>query len=252
MILSLFPGIGLLDMGFEDAGYCVVRGPDVLWGGDIRRFHPPTHAFEGVVGGPPCQAFSRLANMVKLNHAKNPEKYHLAENLIPEFERCVIEARPTWFLMENVPDAPNPEIPGFHIHTFLLNNRWIPDSTPQNRLRRFWFGHCERKIDLRQFIDYALLESHEFTYTVLASGTSKTLPVAMNSNGKPKRLLKNLGSTRSVSEMATLQGLPDDFLDDAPFTVAGKRRVIGNGVPVPMARAIARAIRLATEVCHAN
>lgn len=41
LILSLFPGIGLLDMAFEEEGFCVVRGPDLLWGGDIRRFHPP-------------------------------------------------------------------------------------------------------------------------------------------------------------------------------------------------------------------
>src|SRR2546430_12673163 len=37
---------------------CVVRGPDLLWGGDIRRFHPPAGKFDGVIGGPPCQLFS--------------------------------------------------------------------------------------------------------------------------------------------------------------------------------------------------
>ena len=33
LVLSLFPGIGLLDMAFEAEGFCVVRGPDLLWGG---------------------------------------------------------------------------------------------------------------------------------------------------------------------------------------------------------------------------
>lgn len=33
LILSLFPGIGLLDRAFEECGFCVVRGPDILWGG---------------------------------------------------------------------------------------------------------------------------------------------------------------------------------------------------------------------------
>jgi site-specific DNA-cytosine methylase len=28
LVLSLFPGIGLLDMAFEAHGFCVVRGPD--------------------------------------------------------------------------------------------------------------------------------------------------------------------------------------------------------------------------------
>jgi DNA (cytosine-5)-methyltransferase 1 len=65
LVLSLFPGIGLLDMAFEEAGFCVVRGPDVLFGGDIRRFHPLPGRFDGVIGGPPCQWFSRLAHMVR-------------------------------------------------------------------------------------------------------------------------------------------------------------------------------------------
>jgi DNA (cytosine-5)-methyltransferase 1 len=56
LVLSLFPGIGLLDMAFEQEGFCVVRGPDLLWGGDVKRFHPPAGKFDGVIGGPPCQA----------------------------------------------------------------------------------------------------------------------------------------------------------------------------------------------------
>ncbi len=43
----------------------------------------------------------------------------------------------------------------------------------------------------------------------------------------------------------SLQGLPDDFLADAPFTVAGKIHVIGNGVPLAMGRAVVRAVKLA-------
>jgi hypothetical protein len=32
-------------------------------------------------------------------------------------------------------------------------------------------------------------------------------------------------------------------LDKSPFTLAGKHKVVGNGVPLPMGRALARAIR---------
>ena len=46
-------------------------------------------------------------------------------------------------------------------------------------------------------------------------------------------------------EMLRLQGLPPDFLADAPFTVDGKRKLVANGVPLPMGRAIARAVRQA-------
>ena len=57
LVLSLFPGIGLLDRAFEDEGYCVVRGPDLIWGGDVHGFHPPMDTFDGIIGGPPCQCF---------------------------------------------------------------------------------------------------------------------------------------------------------------------------------------------------
>ncbi len=32
LVLSVFPGIDLLGRGFEAEGFCVVRGPDLLWG----------------------------------------------------------------------------------------------------------------------------------------------------------------------------------------------------------------------------
>lgn len=84
-VLSLFPGIGLLDQAFEEMGFCVVRGPDLLWGGDIHTFHPTQGYFQGIIGGPPCQAFSRLRYFVDYNG------YKTAPNLIPEYERCVRE-----------------------------------------------------------------------------------------------------------------------------------------------------------------
>ena len=95
LVLSLFPGIGLLDHAFELEGFCVVRGPDLLWGGDIKRFQPLAGRFDGVIGGPPCQVFSRLRHV-------NPKCGQKVGNLIPEFERCVCEASPSWFLMNRL------------------------------------------------------------------------------------------------------------------------------------------------------
>jgi len=34
LVLSIFPGIDILGKGFEEEGYCVVRGPDRL---GVRR-----------------------------------------------------------------------------------------------------------------------------------------------------------------------------------------------------------------------
>jgi len=83
LVLSIFPGIDILGRAFEEQGYCVVRGPDKLWGGDIKLFHPPEGVFEGVIGGPPCQEFSALRHVNK----DKPAKWG---NLIPEFERVVV------------------------------------------------------------------------------------------------------------------------------------------------------------------
>jgi hypothetical protein len=95
LILSIFPGIDLLGRAFEEVWpeACLVRGPDLIFGGDVRTFHPPAGVFDGVIGGPPCQAFSRLRHLVENNgHAVAPD-------LIPEFERVVSEAEPQWFLI---------------------------------------------------------------------------------------------------------------------------------------------------------
>lgn len=37
VLLSVFPGVDLLGMAFELEGYCVVRGPDLVWGVATRR-----------------------------------------------------------------------------------------------------------------------------------------------------------------------------------------------------------------------
>jgi DNA (cytosine-5)-methyltransferase 1 len=237
LVLSLFPGIGLLDMAFEEQGCCVVRGPDVLWGGDVKRFHPPSGRFDGAIGGPPCQAFSRLRHIVEANG------YQTAENLIPEFERCMREARPRWFLMENVPAAPEPQVNGYGLWSGILNNRDF--GGVQNRERRFSFGVRDAApVDLWRFIELDALHAAQWEPAVCASGGYR-VPGAFGGSGKLKRThARNLGyvNARTISEGLRLQGLDADFLDKAPFTASGKQRVIGNGVPLPLGRALAAAV----------
>lgn len=230
LVLSLFPGIGLLDMAFEEVGFCVVRGPDLLWGGDIRRFHPPAGRFEGVIGGPPCQAFSPLANL---------SGHH--ENLIPEFERVVTEAAPTWFLMENVRQAPVPLVAGYWVCERILNNRWTEDAPPQNRVRRFSFGtHDGRELHPR----FAALESvrWESALTAAHPGERRT-HFNRGTGGRLQRY-----TTKQALE---LQGLPPDFFDrfepECPLKDRGKLKLLANGVPLPLGRAVARAVLEATR-----
>lgn len=268
LVLSLFPGIGLLDKAFEEAGFCVVRGPDVLWGGDIRQFHPPAGKFEGVIGGPPCQCFSSLSHMVRQNGYE--PKFG---NLIPCFERCVTETEAKWFLMEEVPNAPTPQVYGYGIHSFILNNRQLGED--QNRTRRLSFGYRgSRKILL---LDVVVFESKNFEYAACGgshgeSGISREnrldtpaaeaarsrkrdIPIKIGGSGKLKASLRrasscvgqNIKSNDSFKTLCRLQGLPEDFLADSPLTVAGKCKAVGNGVPFAMGRALAKAVKEATE-----
>jgi DNA (cytosine-5)-methyltransferase 1 len=235
LVLSLFPGIGLLDRAFEEQGFCVVRGPDLLWGGDVKRFHPPAGKFDGVIGGPPCQFASALVHLVRANG------YKVAENLIPEYERCCGEAQPSWFLMENVEGAPPPNVPGYIVQDTMLRDVWVGGET--NRFRRFSFGTPAGR---RLQVETLALHRPDPELAVLASGGHREVPVAIGGSGKRKR--RHTGRHLSGDYFAKakrLQGLPPDFLDHAPFTVEGKIKVVGNGVPLAMGRAVAKAVQAA-------
>lgn len=229
LVLSLFPGIGLLDMAFEQEGFCVVRGPDLLWGGDVRRFHPPSGRFDGVIGGPPCQTHSTMKHLAMKGNGVPAGKHG---DQIPEFRRIIEEAEPAWFLMENVPAAYDPAPDGYAVTDKLINNRWFGQD--QNRRRRFWFGWrrdlCWNTSPFSK-VEFAALDSSKFEHAVLAG----------HGPAMGQRVRGITG--RAPSEMCRLQGLPENFTDEMPFTVHGKKKVIGNGVPLPMGRAIAKAIK---------
>lgn len=212
LILSLFPGIDLLGRGFEAEGFCVVRGPDLITGGDVRDFHPPAGRFDGVIAGPPCQDFSKARRT-------EPTGYGLA--MLAEFARVVTEARPTWFVMENVPSVPTIEIEGYKVQRFDLNA--LDCGLKQNRLRHFQYGDCRG-------------------YIILIHRTRRVTdaePCVTASEGKrPNR--------RTFGQFCELQGLPADF--DLPgWTRHAKYTAVGNGVPIPMARLIARSVTAAVE-----
>lgn len=84
---------------------------------------------------------------------------------------------------------------------------------------------------------------------MLAAGT-RHAQIRLNGGGKVKKRINKHGSTRrDVEESLRLQGLPEDFFDKkSPFTVAGQQLMIGNGVPLPMGRALAKAIARVTDI----
>jgi DNA (cytosine-5)-methyltransferase 1 len=247
LVLSLFPGIGLLDRAFEEDGFVVVRGPDVLWGGDIRNFHPPAGRFDGVIGGPPCQAFSQLAYIVKAM-GKQPK----FGNLIPEFERCVGEAAPDWFIMEEVPRAPLPKVVGYGVHTFSINNRQF--GATQNRVRRISFGSKGKKRILN--LDVVVFENEKYESAACGGHSGSLSRVDRRRVGKPGSIREyrtgtsclgeNYKTAWAFQELKRKQGLPEEF-DIPGFTVAAKCQAVGNGVPLPMGLAIAKGVKEAIE-----
>lgn len=244
LILSLFPGIGLLDMAFEEQGCCVVRGPDLLWGGDVKTFHPPAGPWDGVIGGPPCQTHSRGAALAKLNGG--PPR----EDLIGEFERVVSEASPRWFVMECAPAAPAAVVPGYGVWTELLHNRDF--GAVQMRCRRWSFGvRGSAAVNLWRWLELEALHVPEKACAVLASGGNypdRFREVTLSGGRKRRYPMHSRATVRLVAESLKLQGLPPDFFGpESPLTIEGKQRVLGNGVPLSMGRAVAKAVRCAVE-----
>lgn len=207
LILSLFPGIDLFGRGFEAEGFAVVRGPDLLVGSDVRNFHVPAGRFDGVIGGPPCQDFSR---------ARRCDATGYGLDMLAEFVRLVREARPVWWLMENVPGVPDVVIDGYSHQRIDVNAREV--GSPQNRNRHFQFGHVDGLvITVPRGIKSAMWER-----CCMAS-----------EGGKSGR--------RDWAEFCRLQGLPG-ALELPGLTLSARYRAVGNGVPLPMARALAVAV----------
>jgi DNA (cytosine-5)-methyltransferase 1 len=171
LILSLFPGIGLLDMAFEREGFCVVRGPDLLWGGDIRRFRAPAGTFWGVMGGSPCQDFSA---------ARRARPTGMGLQLLGEFRSVILVAGPQWYLLENVPRVPDLQIEGYTHQRIDLQQGWYSGIS---RLRHFQFGS--------------------------RSGVYLQIPRGRKVKGAEPAVLACDG--RSFREVCRLQGLDDSF-----------------------------------------
>jgi DNA (cytosine-5)-methyltransferase 1 len=139
---------------------------------------------------------------------------------IPEYARCVNEARPDWYVMENVPAAPAPETPDYHLVSRIWNNRW--SGGEQHRERRFTFGSLS---PASFHIEGVALEAVGYVPAVISTGQA----------GKG-------GPRSSVEAMAIAQGLDPARFENSPFTTTELRRAIANGVPLPMGRAVAAAV----------
>lgn len=222
LVLSLFPGVGLLDRAFELEGFCVVRGPDLLWGGDVRSWQPTPGAFAGVIGGPPCQRFSPIGNVNRARWGDDS----VMPDLIPEFRRIVVDSACAWWVMENSEYAYSPFEGAYEV---TIDNAWLGEL--QSRRRTFW-SNLPLRLDVP-----ALLP--------IDAGTERAVSAHGSVDWKGSRARE---PHRTLADMLELQGFPRDMLDHCPFTVQAAKKMVGNGVPLPMGRAIAKAVGRAMQL----
>src|SRR5258706_2067738 len=128
VILDLFCGAGGLSLGFEMANYHIGLGVEkeelafrthcYNFGnrchlGDIRSITNPKHFVQEfglervdvIIGGPPCQGFSRVGRGKMRSLLQDPTYIHDPRNqYYREFIRFIKELEPLYFVMENVPD----------------------------------------------------------------------------------------------------------------------------------------------------
>jgi DNA (cytosine-5)-methyltransferase 1 len=204
LVLSLFPGVDLLGRGFESLGFCVVRGPDLIWDSRIEDFRSIPGRFDGIIGGPPCQNYSDA------NRTRNTAE---GDRLVLEFLRAIEESRPRWFLIENVRNVPTVAIDGYHVQRLDLTD--CECGGRQKRLRHIQFGSDDGSI----------------IRPIRTNGRRPVTPVVM---------CRTAGKHDRHSRRLHRQGAP--LLPLRALTPAAKSRAIGNAVPWQMAVTLARAV----------
>ena len=210
LVLSTFTGIGMLDKGFRDNGFCVVSAGDILTNQPIQEFTGIKGKFDGVIGGSPCQGFS----MINRSRATNTESLELFN----EFKRVVIECSPQWFLLENVPQVPDIIIEGYHVQRFNLNPVNIGFS--QNRNRTFQFGSKKGLV-----LKIPPVQKYR--------GIKQPCALASEGTKTEKRNFEDFCKLQGFDKMPILES----------FTKEGKYKAVGNGVHLGVASVIAQLIK---------
>jgi DNA (cytosine-5)-methyltransferase 1 len=183
-VLDLFSGCGGLSLGFQAAGFEIAGAVEIDvyaaashgWNfhacdaahskaRDITKLAPEVlaneldlgpveSAIDVLVGGPPCQAFSRVGRSKLREIEAHPQafKHDPRARLYLEYLRYVLAFQPLAILMENVPDVLNHggqniaeetcdalQEKGYTVRYTLLNAAFY--GVPQMRERMFLLGY---------------------------------------------------------------------------------------------------------------
>ena len=231
-IIDLFSGCGGLALGFQDAGFRITHGIELLqeavetvsynlhWRygeesghicGDITQIDASVFAGEIgkngciVIGGPPCQAYS-LAGRAKL---RSLGEHRINTNdkrgyLYQDFLRFAFDLKARAVVMENVPESTN------------YGGQNIPQTVceilEQNGYNAFW--------TILNSADYGVPQIRERVFVIAVKGDENTqidLPIPTNRSPE-QRLTPNQLRFKSFGECPNFR-IPNSPTDDSPYWV---------------------------------
>lgn len=216
LVLSLFPGIGLLDCAFAANGFCIVQAADKITGGDVREFHGIPDRIDGIVAGPPCQGFS-VAN----THRTNAEHASVqnSREMLQQTCRIITECQPEWFLIENVPCVPDVRIDGYTVQRIPISD--LECGGVQLRSRHVQFGSIHGDIIRPERVNDCTRNRRK---------------------GRPaKAVTTKTARWTDFTDVCRRQGL-ETTLELPGWCRSAKVKAVGNGVPLRIGRALAAAV----------
>ncbi len=239
-VVDLFCGAGGFSEGFRQAGHEIVLAID--WDEDALKSHEANHpgaehwledirrigalpSADVVIGSPPCIPLSR----------GNPRR-DFDISLCMDFLRLALTARPTFFVMENVPDA------AYRVPLRGVTLDATDFGVPQHRVR--WFGgmfpppsrtrSCPRPSvhDVTGRVLRVRLRNG-FEQRIDSARPAPTVVAHWAKRGKAVPF--------SVDELKSLMGFPHNY--QFAGAKSSQVRQIGNAVPPPIAKAFGLSMR---------
>ena len=288
-VCELFCGAGGMGLGFSQH-FEITKAVDIMPAA-VRTYgsnHPDTETrkkdvrnlsgclgdfdgITGIIGGPPCQAWSRR-NIRKVENDPRAR-------LVDEYMRLVEEVKPRFFVVENVVGIPKAvkegvaakgrEL-GYQIRSACLNaahygaaqtrRRWICIGIREGNLGnlRITPARTVRQAFAPLIKNWGIMQSRPATIAKMATATPDTWAPMSGKYGNmirlewdrpaptvvnPKKVyMVHPGEARNISlaEAAALQGFPSGYIWKGSDTDIAQ--MIANAMPAEMADTIAEAI----------